>query len=72
MKKLSIEEQVIEVNKLFKTFVGLPDNENTKKYIKFVINNYYNEMINSGYYTFGEMAEFFDKLSLWKAPSHEV
>lgn len=58
MKKLSIEEHEIEVNKLFKTFVGLPDNENTKKYI----NDYYNEMINSGYYTLGDMAEFFDKL----------
>ena len=62
MKKLSIEEHEIEVNKLFKTFVGLPDNENTKKYIKFVINDYYNEMVNSGYYTFEDMVEFFDKL----------
>lgn len=67
MKKLSIEEHEIEVNKLFKTFVGLPNNENTKKYIKFVINDYYNEMINSGYYTLGDMAEFFGKLSPPKA-----
>lgn len=72
MEKLSIDERVFELDALLQSFVGLPKTPQTISDLKAVLNKYYDDMINTGYYTQIECRQFFDKLSLLNAPSYEI
>jgi hypothetical protein len=72
MKKLSIDERVVELDAILQSFVGLPKTTETISKLKGILDEYYTDMMYTGYYTSIEGREFFDKLSLLKSPIHEV
>lgn len=64
MKKLSVDERIIEIDKILQSFFGLPKTPETIANVRGVLNKYFNAMVNTGHYTQLETDEFLYKLSL--------